>query len=103
MKSLYFLMFIIVYPKYIKVPIPGYPVTAWFRGLITLDWTLVALGGAGPERDSDQWQTLRLLRSLRLVRMLRMIKLRRAPGTEREGYLWIPSGNLLHSEAMAHL
>ena len=91
-------MFIIVYPKYIKVPIPGYPVTAWFRGLITLDWTLVALGGAGPERDSDQWQTLRLLRSLRLVRMLRMIKLRRAQ-REREGYPWIPSGNLLHKRS----
>lgn len=58
--------------------------------LITLDWTLVALGGAGPERDSDQWQTLRLLRSLRLVRMLRMIKLRRAHEAFQE---------MLHSQA----
>lgn len=58
--------------------------------LITLDWTLVALGSEGAERNSDQWQTLRLLRSLRLVRMLRMIKLRRAHEAFQE---------MLHSQA----
>lgn len=46
-------------------------------GLISLDWVLIGIGGGGAaDRNSDQWQTLRLLRSLRLVRMLRMIKLR---------------------------
>ena len=60
-------------------------------GLISLDWVLIGIGGGGAaDRNSDQWQTLRLLRSLRLVRMLRMIKLRRAHEAFQE---------MLHSQA----